>query len=359
MRPTVREQMNARERMRAAIDRQPVDRIPTDIWATPEVWAMLRDHFGSEALAITALHIDGFRSVDAEYVGPRLPPVPPDEVVDYWGIRRRWIHHAGGRYDEQYFYPLAFAQTIDDLDRYCWPQADWFDYAQMHAQATERHKTHLVKCGYMAPFYYHNLLRGLEQSLIDPWLDPEFTHVLVQRISDFFYDYHRRMFIACEGLIDVAEVTDDLGSQHGPLISPQQYETFYAPHHKRFIDLCHEFGINVFHHDDGAIRPFLPLLVEMGIDILNPVQWTCPGMDMAELKRDFGDQVCFHGAVDNQRVMPFGTPEDVRAEVRHCIDALASDGTGYILAPCHNLQGHTPLANILAMYDEAWQYGTM
>lgn len=97
----------------------------------------------------------------------------------------------------------------------------------------------------------------------------------------------------------------------------------------------------------------------MGIDILNPVQWTCPGMDMAELKRDFGDQVCFHGAVDNQHVMPFGTPEDVRAEVRHCINALASDGTGYILAPCHNLQGHTPLANILAMYDEAWQYGTL
>jgi uroporphyrinogen decarboxylase len=95
----------------------------------------------------------------------------------------------------------------------------------------------------------------------------------------------------------------------------------------------------------------------MGIDLLNPVQWTCPGMDMVELKHDFGDRICFHGAVDNQHVMPFGTPEEVRAEVRHCIDALASDGTGYILAPCHNLQGHTPLENILAMYDEAWQYG--
>ncbi|MBI4551367.1 MAG: uroporphyrinogen-III decarboxylase-like protein, partial [Candidatus Latescibacteria bacterium] len=109
--------------------------------------------------------------------------------------------------------------------------------------------------------------------------------------------------------------------------------------------------------DDGSIRAFLPDLVEMGIDILNPVQWTCPGMDRVELKQEFGDRLCFHGAVDNQRILPFGTPEDVRAEVRRCIDALASDRTGYILAPCHNIQPVTSLDNILAMYDEAWQYG--
>ena len=352
-----RDQMNARERVLAAIQREPLDRVPTDIWATPEVWALLRAHFGSEAQAYAELHIDGMRSVTAEYVGPPLPTVPDDEVVDYWGIRRRWVYQLGGKYDEQYFYPLAFAQTIDDLAAYRWPCADWFDYSQMRAQAETLRQTHVVMCGYMAPFYYHNLLRGLEQSLIDPLEDPEFTHALVQRISDFFYEHHRRMFEACEGLIDVAQVTDDLGSQRGPLIGLKLYQEFYAAHHKRFIDLCHEFGIKVFHHDDGSIRAFLPQLVEMGIDILNPVQWTCPGMDMVELKRDFGGRICFHGAIDNQYVMPFGTPAEVRAEVRHCIDALASDKTGYILAPCHNLQGHTPLENIIAMYDEAWNYG--
>jgi uroporphyrinogen decarboxylase len=202
-------------------------------------------------------------------------------------------------------------------------------------------------------------LRGLEQSLIDPLLDPEFTHYLIGRISNFFYDYHRRIFESCQGRIDVAEVTDDLGSQTGPLISLDLYKEFYAPHHKRFIDLCHEFGVKVFHHDDGSCRQFLPLLVEMGIDILNPIQWTCPGMDMVELKAEFGSRVCFHGAIDNQRILPFGTPEEVRAEVRHCIDSLGSNGTGYILAPCHNLQVNTPVANIIAMYDEAWKYGKM
>jgi uroporphyrinogen decarboxylase len=227
----------------------------------------------------------------------------------------------------------------------------------MRAMAEQVHAAHAVACGYMAPFYFHNLLRGLEQSLIDPLEAPEFTHELIRRISDFFYAHHRRMFETCEGLIDVAQVTDDLGSQTGPLISLPLYQEFYAPHHRRFIDLCHEFGIKVFHHDDGSCRPFLPLLLDMGIDILNPIQWRCPGMDMEELKTEFGKRICFHGAVDNQQTLPFGSPDDVRAEVRRCIDSLACDGTGYILAPCHNLQAVSPVENILAMYDEAWRYG--
>jgi uroporphyrinogen decarboxylase len=343
--------------MLAAINRQPVDRIPTDIWATGEVWAKLRAHFGEKADLLAELHIDGFASVGPEYIGPSLPQAPEGESVDTWGIRTRRVPHEGGAYGEQYFYPLAAAETLDDLDAYRWPRAEWYDYSGMRDKAREAGKTKAVMCGYMAPFYLHNLLRGLEQSLIDPLLDPEFTHVLVGRVSDYFFDYHRRMFESCDGLIDVAQVTDDLGSQTGPLIGLDLYREFYAPHHKRFIGLCHEFGIKVFHHDDGSCRPFLPLLVEMGIDILNPIQWTCPGMDMAELKAEFGKRICFHGAVENQRILPFGTPEDVRAEVRHCIDSLAGDGTGYILAPCHNLQVNTPVENILAMYDEAWTYG--
>lgn len=349
--------MNSRERVMAAVNRQPVDRIPTDIWATGEVFAKLRAHFGEGVDILAELHVDGMASVGPDYVGPAQPPMPEGESVDYWGIRRRRVAHQGGAYDEQVFYPLAAAQSVADLDAYRWPSTEWFDYSRMREKAIQARKTRAVQCGYMAPFYFHNLLRGLERSLIDPLVDPELTHAILARISDFFYDHHRRMFEACEGLIDVAQVTDDLGSQTGPLISLDLYREFYAPHHKRFIDLCHEFGIKVMHHDDGSCRPFLPDLVGMGIDILNPVQWTCPGMDMAELKAAFGGRICFHGGVENQRILPFGTPDEVRAEVRHCIDALAGDGTGYILASCHNLQVVTPVENILAMYDEAWQYG--
>lgn len=343
--------------MLAAIDLQPVDRIPTDMWATGEVWAKLRAHFGENIDIPAQLHIDGFAGTGSKYVGPPLPQMPEGESINFWGMRYRKVPHEGGAYAEQVFYPLANARTVDDLNAYAWPKTEWFDCSEMRAQAEDRRKGKAVQCGYMAPFFHHNMLRGLEQSLIDPLEDPEFTHVLVGKISDFFYDHHRKMFEACDGLIDVAQVTDDLGSQPGPLISLDLYREFYAPHHKRLIDLCREFGIKVFHHDDGGCRPFLPLLVEMGIDVLNPVQWTCPGMELEGLKAEFGDRICFHGAVENQRILPFGTPEEVRAEVRHCIDALACNGTGYILASCHNLQVNTPVENIIAMYDEAWKYG--
>jgi len=349
--------VNSRERMLAAINHQPLDRVPTDIWATGEVWAKLRRHFGEGVDIMAELRIDGMRDVGAKYVGPALPPAPEGETVDFWGMRTKRVAYETGVYDEQSFAPLASAKSIADLDRYQWPRADWFDYSGMREEAQQARKTQVVQCGYMAPFYFHNLLRGLELSLQDPLEDPDFTHEFLRRLCGFFYDHHRRMFETCEGLIDVAQVTDDLGCQTGPLISLGIYREFYAPHHKRFIDLCHEFGIKVFHHDDGGIRPFIPLLVDMGIDILNPIQWTCPGMDMAELKAEFGSRICFHGAVDNQRILPFGTPEEVRAEVRHCMDALAGDGTGYILAPCHNIQAVSPVENVIAMYDEAWKYG--
>lgn len=352
-------EMNSRERVLAAINREPVDRIPTDIWATREVWQKLRDHFGEGAKIWEELHVDGMGHVFPRYAGPPLPEVGEGESVDYWGVRTHRVPHEGGAYDEVCFCPLAAVQTVNDLDAYAWPQADWFDYSTMRARAEQLCEKRAVNGGTVMPFYDHNRLRGLEQSLLDPLVDPELTHAIMNRISDFFYDYFRRILETCEGLIDVVGVTDDLGSQTGPLISVDVYREFYAPHHQRFIDLCREFGVKVFHHDDGGIRPFIPILVEMGIDILNPIQWSCTDMDMKELKSEFGDRICFHGAMENQRILPFGTPEDVRAEVRHCIDSLASDGTGYILASCHNIQVNTPIENIIAMYDEAWNYGKM
>jgi uroporphyrinogen decarboxylase len=355
--------MTSRERILAAIDLEPVDRVPTDIWATDEVWKMLRAQFGSEAQARQALHIDGMADVRPAYIGPPLRAMPKDAGLDFrvfysiWGADLKWISFDTGRYLEQSTIPLVDAVSIADLKAFQWPSADWFDYAGFREIARRAHEQQAVMCGYMAPFYIHNLLRGMEQSLMDPLADPDFTHELLRRICDFEYERHRRTFEAAGEFIDIAQVTDDLGSQTGPMFSLKTYREFYKPHHERFINLCREFGIRVFHHDDGAMRTFLPDLVEMGIDVLNPLQWTCPGMELTSLKRDFGSRICFHGGVDNQQALPFGTPDEVRVQVRHCIDALAGGGTGYILAPCHNLQALTPIENIVAMYDEAWIYG--
>ena len=358
--------MTSRERILAAINHQPVDRIPTDIWATPEVWQKLTLKYGSQTNARKQLRIDGIMDIRPDYIGPAFAQeFPPDAGADFrvlygiWGAGLRWVGHGTGRYLEQTNIPLEHVQTVDDLAKINWPNADWFDYQGMRAEAERLHPDHVVMSGYMAPVYIHNLLRGMEMSLMDPLAEPELTHLLMEKVCNFMYDYHRRIFEACEGVLDLSQVTDDLGSQAGPMISLDLYREFYAPHHKRFMKLCHDLVIKFFHHHDGSMREFLPDLIESGIDILNPVQWTCPGMELEGLKKDFGRKICFHGGIENQNILPFGTPDEVRAEVRHCIDALTSDKTGYILAPCHNLQSMTPVENIVAMYDEAWTYGKM
>lgn len=120
------------------------------------------------------------------------------------------------------------------------------------------------------------------------------------------------------------------------------------------IDLAHHYGVYVFHHSDGGIRKIIPDLIEAGIDVLNPIQWRCKGMDRERLKRDFGDKVIFHGGMDNQYTLAFGSEKEVRQEVKDNLSILGKDG-GYILAPCHNIQPVTPIRNILAMYDEAYR----
>ena len=349
--------MNARERMLAAIDHHRPDRVPTDIWAVPEVWAKLKDHFGPEADIGQALHIDGLAGVGPKYVGPPLPPTGAEESIDIWSVRRRRVDYGTGVYEEMCQNPLAEASSIDDLRRYNWPQEEWFDYSGMRAAAAAAHPNKAVMCGYMAPFTYHIYLRGLEAALTDPLTQAEFTCWLLERLGEFLCRHHRRMFQACAGLIDLTQVTDDYGMQTGPLMSPATFRRFYKPQLKRCIDLAHEFGIRVFHHDDGAIGEILPDLVQLGIDVLNPIQWRCPGMERRQLKRAYGQRLCFHGGMDNQRTVPFGSVEEVRKEVRDNIDILASDRTGYVLAPCHNLQAITPVENIIAMYDEAYRYG--
>ncbi|MEI8196713.1 MAG: uroporphyrinogen decarboxylase family protein [Phycisphaerae bacterium] len=351
--------MTPRERMIAAITHQPVDRVPTDLWAQPKVYAKLREHFGANANLWAKLRIDGIPYVRPKYVGPPRSEAPEGCITDHWGICHRRAGQQGGEGTqyEQLSWPLAEAQTIDDLETYNWPRLEWFDVSEMCPEAERLQETHLVMCGYMAPFYYHSLLRGPARALADPVERPEFTHFFLDRLTETFLSIHRRYFETCRGLIDVAQVTDSFGGPQGPVLSLEIFREFYKPHLQRCIDLCHEFGLKVFHHDTGSIRPLLPELVELGIDILNPVAPDCPDMAPAQVKQEFGSKLCFHGGIDSQGALLRGTPAEVRQAVRASIDALAADHTGYILAPCECLAAQTPVDNIVALYDEAWKYG--
>ena len=345
--------MNHRERILAAIRHEPLDRFPTDIWATPEVWEKLSLHFSASSRmdVYESLGIDGIFGVSPKYIGPELRTVNGIHYNE-WGMGYRVQEYGSGTYDEQVVYPLAQAETINDLEAYSWPSADWYDYSVIRETASQYHDR-AIEVGYTAIFYYHNLLRGLGRSMIDPLEMPEFTEYLIKRLSDFFTDCHGRCFEAGRGVIDLTQVTDDFGSQTSLLISPRVFDNFYRPLIQRAIDLAISFGITIFHHDDGDCRPLLPRLVEMGIQVLNPIQWRCGNWNLVSFKDQFGDRLCFHGGVDNQQTLPFGTPEEVRTEVRHLAHTLGCDRTGLIIAPCHNLQPITPIENIVAMYDEA------
>jgi uroporphyrinogen decarboxylase len=350
--------MNHRERVLAAIRHEPVDKIPSDIWATGEVWSKLLAHFGTDRPidVYDRLDIDGIMGIAPPYIGPPLRN-DGDYHENEWGMGYRKQAYNTGAYDEQVHHPLAEAQTIADLEAYHWPSPDWYDYGKL-AQAAAQFPDRAIECGYTAVFYYHNLLRGLEQSLVDPLEQPEFTHCLIQHLSDFFDEYHRRCFAATRGLVHITQVTDDWGSQHGLLTSKRVFYEFYRSATQRAINLAKSYGIYVFHHDDGDMRPLLPTLVNMGIDILNPVQWRCGNWDLEALKAEFGGRVCFHSAVDNQETLPFGMPADVRAQVKWLIETLGCDRTGFIIGPCHNLQPNTSIENIVALYEAARDYGT-
>lgn len=345
--------MNHRERILAVLRHQPVDRLPTDIWATEEVWALLRRHLGAhDNLAVMdALDIDGIMGIAPPYIGP------PHRVAggifyDEWGMGSRVQEYGSGVYSEQVVFPLANITTVEELEAWDWPSPDWYDYARLPELAAE-HPERAIQLGYTAIFFWHNKLRGLEQSLMDPLLNPELTHALVRKVAEFMAEYHRRCFEATKGLVQLTQVTDDYGSQTGLLISPAIFDSFYRPAVQAAIDMAKAYGLYVFHHDDGDCRRLLPRLTEMGIDLLNPIQWRCGNWDLAQLKADYGQKLTFHSAVDNQQTLPFGSALDVRREVRHLIEVLGGDGTGFIIAPCHNLQSVTPVENILALYDEA------
>jgi len=372
--------MNHRERILAAIRHQPLDRIPTDMWATVEVQEKLFDHFqietqrsvpsvGFELMGgvlsrdvdailelFDRLGIDGILAIKPPYIGPPLR-TDADYWENEWGMGFRRQSYEGGFYNERVRFPLADAETIQDLEKYQFPDPDWYDYAAL-PQLVARCRGRAVSCGYTAPFFYHNLLRGLELSLMDVMLRPEFTQYLIQHISDFFTEYHRRCFETTRGLIDLTQVTDDFGSQNGLLISPKIFDGFYRPAIQRAIDLAKSYGLLVFHHDDGDLRGLLPRLCEMGIDILNPIQWRCGDWDLSALKAKYGARLCFHSAVDNQQTLAFGKPDDVCAQVRQLIETLACDHTGFIVGPCHNLQAVSPIENIVALYNAAREYGT-
>ena len=184
---------------------------------------------------------------------------------------------------------------------------------------------------------------------------PELVEAILDRVEAIQTEMMERFFARAGKNLDLVFISDDIAGQQSLLMSIGMWQQHLQPRLKRWCDLIHSHDLKVFYHTDGAARPLLRQILDCGVDVLNPIQHACPGMDMAELKREFGPRVIFHGGVDNQGVLPRGTVEDVRRETRECLATLGAGREGFICCSCHNTQAGTPLENILAMIETARQ----
>lgn len=353
--------MTHRERVLASMRRQEPDRVPLFYRDVPEVEARLRADLGlpdRESL-LRRFDID-FRWVEPAYVGPPLEDPATGRRRDIWGVEYRYVPATGqAGYWEPVCRPLADAEDPADLDRHPWPRLEWFDFAAVREQVSRYGEFAIMTApGYASPGILQTpaqALLGEQKAWTDLLVNPAFFDALVARVLEFEIPFIERMMDAAGGRIDFFRIGDDFGTQRGLLIGPAQYRQRIQPALQAMAAAAKSRGAFYYHHSCGAVRDLIPDLIGTGVDVLDPVQVKAAGMVPAELKAEFGDRLCFSGGVDEQELLPFGRPADVRESVLRLLDDMARGG-GFFLGPTHNLQPDIPTENIVAMYEAAAQW---
>ena len=356
---TERGELSGRERVRLALAQQETDRIPIAMVCAginAPAQAALEQYLRRERGIGVAEYLRPL--IDIEGVGPRYIGPALAEGEDIWGVRRRPVSYGSGSYDEISFYPLAQVASAGDLGKCRWPSADWFDYTHMTEDMAAAQAGR--ECCLMAAngniFETSWYMRGFEQFFLDMALDPELVQAIMGKVTDFYVEYFTRQLAAAKGGIDLVFTADDLAGQEGLLMSRGSWEAMIKPHHVRLNRAIHQFeGVQVIYHSDGAVMDVVDGLIDMGIDVLQALQFSAKGMDPVLLKERFGSRLGFEGGVSVQTTLPFGTAADVEQEVRGLIDVLGQGG-GYVLGPSHAIQAGTPAENIVAMFDTAAGY---
>ena len=275
---------------------------------------------------------------------------------------------ARGYYFDPVHSPLAGATSAREIDR-CMDQIESYDcpdhldssYEELARMAkTLREQTDYLLVGFFGGHIFQaaQSLRGWDTFLMDLLINRPFAEALLERLCKANLQRFDQFARTVGRYIDVVHFEDDLGMQDRPLLRPELYRQVVKPYHSRLFRFARKnCSARLLFHSDGAIAPFIPDLIEMGIDALNPIQVSAAGMDPANLKHEFGREIAFWGGgCDSQRVLPFGTPGEVADEVKRRIDALAPGG-GFVFGPIHNVQAGVPLDNLLTMFQVAQEYG--
>ena len=360
--------MDSLERTTLALNHEEPDRVPLDYWSSSGFDGKLQAARGlSREAFLDRNDVDLRYIAGPRYIGPPLRTLPGGVSEDIWGVHRTLAQVGTAMGSESYqevsYSPLASAADVEAVLGYDhWPSPDWFDYSDLEAQCRRiRDKRRVVvfmgdrlnRLAQLKPAMY---LRGVEQILLDMAAAPEVAHAIFGNISAFYLAYAERIFESAHGKIDLLLTGDDFGSQNGPLVSPRMWAQFLGRGFAAYIELGKSYGVRVMHHTCGAVRPIIPLMMERGLDVLQSLQPEAAGMDPSGLKAQFGERLSFHGGVSIQQTLPFGTPDDVRREVKERIAALAGGG-GYVLCTAHNVQADVPVANVEALFEAHRAYG--
>jgi uroporphyrinogen decarboxylase len=377
----------SRRRVEAATNHEEPDRVPTDLNILEIPYVLLREYlglsqekdlrpnrFGEVRPALDVLEALG---IDLTFVKLRGPanwsepePLPDGAVLDEWGVGRKLVTLPGGGFLLEVSYSPLMDKEPDeiDLDAYPWPDPN--DPGRVNGLAEEAERLYInTDLAIMGRFggtvlEMASFMRGYDQWLMDLVLYPDFAIDLMNRITDIQIALDEAGIRAAGRYLSIFKLSgEDLGMQDRPLFSPKVWQNILRPILKRrwqaareVLDRYDAAHVKLMLHSDGAIRNFIPDLIEDGVDIINPVQIQCKGMEPEGLKHDFGDALCFHGVMDIQRVLPFGSPEEVRAETIYCMKTLGSQG-GLILAPGHNVQNDVSPENLAALYQTVNDHG--
>jgi uroporphyrinogen decarboxylase len=330
-----------KERMRRALQHQPVDRIPTQINYTTEMGARLARHLDVSLADLPHRLGNHLLRVDLTY--PKRLSEDGKASYDWWGVG--WDTETEGYWAAHT--PLA---DSTDLDSFPWPDPTADGLLDGAAQAIANdHGVHFVAPNFgFALFERAWSLRGFENLLMDLLLDEGFVVDLLDRITEIQVGLARR-FLALG--VDGGYFGDDYGAQKGLIFSPKLWRKLFKPRLARMFAVFREAGLPVILHSDGDIAPLLPDLIEIGLTVLNPVQPEV--LDLAWLKTTFGDQLAFYGGVSTQTVLPEGSPAQIKEAVAAAVHILAADGTGLLLAPSHRMMSDISMQNVDTFLEAA------
>ena len=364
--------MNSRERVEKTLNHQEPDKVPIDLGGLvttieAEAYEDLKRylHLKTETMVMIRAHVAPDEEVlkkfeiDTRYLWPYptqkwVDVNKQDTIVDSWGIK--WYRAKGSYYFDPIEHPLANC-TYNELKYYQYPNLWNKEYEKEMANKAERlykDTDYFLIADSLGVGIFETawLLRGFENFMIDLILNKHFANKLLDIILEQKKDFFGKFLDVVGSYVGMVMCTDDLASQRGLLISPKVYREMIKPRHKELYSFIKgKVDAKLFHHSCGAVRDLIDDLVDVGVDVLNPIQVSAKNMGTKSLKQDFGEKVVFWGGgCDTQKVLPFGTPKEVYAEVKERISDLKPGG-GFVFTQVHDIQPNTPPKNLIAMYD--------